>query len=153
VTVAFTEAAAGLTGVTVNAGAGADLVLVRSTPAGVATTVNGGDGNDTVTAGDAGNKLDALLGAVAVNGEGGRDSLSVNDQGKATGGVYALTGTAVLRGGGPTVTYQGLEALTVNTSAGADSVAVQGTAAGTVTQLNTGGGADTVVVSSAAATL
>jgi len=132
--------------VTLNGGDAADVVDIYSTPAGVATTVNGDAASDTVNLGSAANSLVAILGAVAVNG-GAHDAgttsltigadtntldsgdvLNVNDQGDAGSFTYTLTGTTVTRTAVGTVTYGTVETVNVNTGLGAADVDVTDTA-------------------------
>jgi hypothetical protein len=63
----------------VNAGAGGDFILVRATPAGATTTLNGDSGNDVFLFDSngftAGGTLNGILGPVTING-GDNDALS-----------------------------------------------------------------------------
>jgi len=54
----------------------------------------------------------------------------------------------VVRGGGATVNYSGLENLSVNASGGNDRIDIQSTVAGTTLMMNAGDGDDVIVVSS-----
>jgi hypothetical protein len=66
-----TEASTGLAAVTVNGGLNAvtDVIIIRSTPPGVTTTVNGGAGGDQIQVQGFDDSLDAIRGPLNLNGE------------------------------------------------------------------------------------
>lgn len=117
-----------------------DTFQIRTTS--VATTVNGGGGNDTINIGSAANSLDAIAGAVIVNGNSGSDILNINDQGDGTTNSYAVAVTIIARNGMATVTYGTFEFLNVKTGTGNNSIDIDGTGASTATVVNAGPGND-----------
>jgi hypothetical protein len=140
---------AGLDVVNVNGGSGANTYAVTGTLASCRTTLNTGNGRDTVTVGDAANTL-RNNGPVTVNG-GGDTRLDINDQGTATSETYVVTATSVSRTGGVApFTYSNLQSLAVNAGQAPETVIVQGTVAGTAVSLNGGGGGNRLLGSGAA---
>ena len=103
-------------------------------------TIDGGLGNDLIDAGD-GNDLVNLTGTFGndtITGGTGSDTLS----GAALAGASTVTfngGTGTLVNGGSTASFNTIEAVT--TGAGADTVTISGTTAGSFA---TGDGADTI---------
>ena len=103
-------------------------------------TIDGGLGNDLIDAGD-GNDLVNLTGVFGndtITGGAGSDTLS----GATLTGASTVTfngGSGTFASGGSTATFNTIEAVT--TGAGADTVTISGTAAGTFA---TGAGADTI---------
>ena len=131
----------------VTTGAGADTVNISGTTAGTfvtgagADTINaGGSGADLINAGD-GDDLINLTGAFGndtLTGGVGSDTLS----GATLTGPSTVTfngGTGTFANGGSTASFNTTEAVT--TGAGADTVNISGTTAGTFV---TGAGADTI---------
>jgi Ca2+-binding RTX toxin-like protein len=102
---------------TLNGGNFADTVTVQSTLAATPVTLRMGGGDDVVNVGSLGNSLDPILGAVTVDGQAGADRLNVNDQGSIFGTDYTVTSTTVSRTGAASITYAGLENLTINAAA------------------------------------
>jgi len=153
-----TEASTGLATVTVNTGPGAggssaaDTVFVRSTPAGITTTINGDGGGDLIRVASLTDTLDAILGAVTVNGGGSSDSFQIGDQnsaGPTAGFNYAITSTTVSRTGSATVTYGGIELFLLDarnaTPPAGNSISISAGPAIAYT-INAGTGNDTVSV-------
>jgi hypothetical protein len=94
----YGTAPAGVTSLTVDAGAGSDFVWVVDVPPTVPLTVNGGDGDDTVWLG--GNGLNQEQGPVTVHGGGGVDTIDLRDNEFLTPqfvGNYTITSTTVSR--------------------------------------------------------
>jgi hypothetical protein len=130
-----------------NTGAATETVNVQSTPAGTATTVNLGNGVDTVNVGDYLNRL-VQQGAVTVNGQNGNATLNVNDQGTQSSETYTITNNMVSRtsGGVAAIYYAHIQNLHVYAGAAAETIDVQGTASGTTTTILAGTGLDNVTV-------
>jgi hypothetical protein len=128
---------------TVHTGLGADSITVLSTAVGSSTSVDGGDGSDQYTVIQSG-----LGGPVTISDSGatGSDSLTAGTTSPVAETV-GVTNSTITRSSGAPITYSGIEALTVNTSIGGDTVNVLSTIAGPTT-INTGNGNDTVNVSS-----
>ena len=132
--------------VVLNAGMAGNVISVTGTFASTtSTTVNAGDGNDSVDVGNAGS-LDSVLGPLTVNGDAGTaDGITFSDQSDIAANTYTLRGNRVDRLGAATVTYRTFESLFLNSGAGASSITVEGTHAGT-TEINGGGSADSIIV-------
>jgi uncharacterized repeat protein (TIGR01451 family) len=153
-----TEASTGLANLTVNTGPSAggstagDTVSVRSTPAGVTTTVNGDAGPDLLRVASPTDTLDAILGPVTVNGNANSDTLQIADEnasGPTAGFNYAITATAVARTGVATVTYSGVELLLLdarNATPPAGNAISISAAGGVAYTINAGSGNDVVTV-------
>jgi hypothetical protein len=73
---------------------------------------------------------------------GGNGLLELDDQGNATGRTFAVTNTTI-GWGGPTLTYGGLGALTIEGGSGGNTFNIHTTAAGAAVSLVGGAGADT----------
>lgn len=163
ITLANTEASTGLLSLTVNTGPAAggstagDSVVVRSTPAGVTTNINGDGGIDSILLEGLDATLDGILGPVIVAGNGGGapgDIVRLNDEGlvaAAAGFTYAVTSTTVTRGAGPVITYGTVERLTLDarnvTAPAGNIVNVTSQANGMANTINAGSGNDAVNVS------
>jgi Ca2+-binding RTX toxin-like protein len=140
------EAASGLTTLIVNALEGGDLLDIRATVA--ATVINGGAGNDSFVVSSLANRLDAILGALSLRGDAGTDSLLIRDRGNAAGFTFRVDDTSVQRALAAPVGYLTMESLMLLTGAGADTIDVTATAAGTPVTVDAGSGDDTIHVSS-----
>jgi hypothetical protein len=134
--------AAALQQITIDASAGNQIDL-EDVPAGVAVTVNGGTGSDTVNVGNG--NLDNLPGAVTVNGAGGTTAVNVNDQSAPFSDTYTITSSSLTRPFFGGLTYGGVTGLTLNAETGNNTVNVNSTAAGTPVTVNGGGGTNTLV--------
>jgi hypothetical protein len=135
-TVNVTKPADGLGNLTIDGGDSGNTVDVLADAAG--TTINAGNGNDTVTLHDANNSVAGITGALTLNGQGGSNTLNV-----ASNANITLADTA-LSSGPMAVTLDG-HFQTANLTGGtaANSFDVSGwTGTGT---LDGQGAADTVV--------
>ena len=126
--------------VVVNAGDDGDTVLVQAAPSGGAS-VNAGAGSDAITV-----DFGALAGAVTVDGASESDTLLVN--GTAGADVLDLAAASVSRGGSETVSFVGVEDLTVDAGDGADQITVNNT--GPITAVLGGLGEDDFFVKAVA---
>jgi hypothetical protein len=108
--------------IAVLAGNGDDTFTVLGTPAGSQVTLDGGGGNDSVVVSPTDHNLNDLGGALTVDGQGGTVSLTINDQAStpAASANLTITSTTVTRDGAPTLTYAGIDNLTVNSGRGDD---------------------------------
>ena len=143
---------AGVEGLTINAGTGADTVTVLSTTASNPVRINAGAGDDVVQVGDAATTLDAIRGAVTVRGEGGADWLYANDYAVPTPDhAYAVTSTSVSRESVAPIAYDGqVENVRLNAGTGNDTVRVLSSSAATTLMVSLkAGGADTAILGSA----
>jgi hypothetical protein len=109
-----------------NAGSADEKVNVDSTPAGTATWIYGGAGNNVITVGAPGLYNS---GPVTVNGGGGSNSLTVDDRANATQQTYTVTSRAVTRTGGGVgpINYNFMSSLEVDIGSANESVYVQST--------------------------
>lgn len=129
----------------VNAGAANNAITIQSTAAGTNATVNGGNGNDTFNIGSTANKLDGILGPLALNGQAGTDTINVKDQGSTSGQDFSLTSSSLTRSGAATLSYATVEKAVVNAGSGADTMTVVSTLASTPVTFNGGGGMDMLI--------
>ncbi|WP_254513390.1 dockerin type I domain-containing protein [Anatilimnocola floriformis] len=144
--------------ITVNASTSADTINVIATRAGTTTTINAGDGLDSVNVGNTGTvgvpgALTPVAGAVVVNGQVGGANLVVDGSGAAVTANYALSATQITRSlpaGFGGVTYSNLNTLLLTVGSGANIVDVTGTPVGVTTTVSTNGGADVVNVTAPA---
>jgi hypothetical protein len=130
---------------------------VQSTHGTTTTTVNTGDGTNTVNvASDApssfGN-VNGIAGKLVVIGGADSDILNLYDTSEAADNSGALTSTRItgLGMGAGGIDYSALESLNVNLGAGGDTFSILDTFTGT-TVLNSGSGADTVNVQAVSGT-
>ena len=144
------------TATTIHGNDGADVFNVQAltTP----LTINAGAGNDVIRVGSlasaAGGTVNAIAGALTINGEAGSDSLLVDDSGDTTANTGTLSATMLTGLGlGAGFTYGTVETLTVNLGFAAIGVSnnqlgVNSTTAGTTTTINGGAGNDLITVGS-----
>lgn len=131
---------------TVNANAGADTVNVQSISG--ATTVNAGADNDTINVGNASNTVNDIGATLTVQGDAGTDTLNVIDSGDTTANTGNLTSTRVSGlGMAGAIDYDTVEALDITLGSGGDTFTIQSTHTGSTT-LNSAAGADTIAVQS-----
>ena len=135
--------------ITINTLTGDDTVNMEGTIAGVPVTVNLGGGSDTVNLSPTDQELSNLAGAVTINGGSDTDTLNLFDQQSNADQDYTITSSTIAATGMATVSYQGLAAVTLDTSNGTDTVTVQSTPAGTAVAVNGGSGFNTLVGSAA----
>jgi hypothetical protein len=141
-----------ISSITINTLSGNDTVNIEGTIAGASVTVNLGSGSNTVNLSPTAQSLNRLAGAVTINGGPGTGALNLFDQASNTDQNYTVTSSAVTGTDLASVTYQGLAAITLNTSNGTDTISVPSSLAGTAVAINGGSGTDTLVGSAAANT-
>ena len=107
VTIGFTPGE--LSNLTVNGGSGGNVVNVNATPAGVATTINNGSGNDQTNVTVA--NLAASPASLVVNGETGSNTLTANAQ---TTTANSSAAGQLSFGTGRSLTYQNEQTVNVN---------------------------------------
>jgi Ca2+-binding RTX toxin-like protein len=110
----------GFENLTLKTGSSDDTVNIESTGSGGATTVDAGNGNDTLVAGGISAKLDGVQEPVILNGEGGTDAVIVNDANSTANNLYVGSPTSVSKLGGPVINYATAESVTVNGGSGRD---------------------------------
>ena len=139
-------------------GAGADTATLQST--GHASTLDAGDGDDTLTLGSPAAGLGDITAAIVVAAGNGSDSLTLDDVADPSADIVALGAGAVstepgnsLFGTGGALTHSGLESLALNLGSGNDAVTISATAPGISTTIAGGAGDDIVSVSGAGANL
>ncbi len=145
---AFTVAAtAPTTAVSVNTGAGADVMNIQAAAA-AGVHVTGGHGASTINVGSLapapGGTLAKIVGPVTLTGTG-NDTLNIDDSGETTAQAADLT-NAVLKGlgmGPAGISYTGISGLNLALGAGGNAVTVEQTAANAVTRILGGGAGDT----------
>jgi Ca2+-binding RTX toxin-like protein len=131
--------------VTVNAGGGANRIIVASTTAGVRVNINAGAGNDDIHVGDfAGGDLDLLPSTVTVDGQAGVDAMFVNDMGDSSQAAMFIRSSSVDRTGPFLALYSQVESLTVSAGSGNNLLRVDSVSAGTPVRVNGNGGVDTL---------
>jgi Ca2+-binding RTX toxin-like protein len=142
---------------TISGNTGDDTFNLQSTATGSQTTINGDAGVDTFNISsdaptNSGN-TDGIAGNVSIDGGTEADVLNLSDAGDTTDNSLTLTATT-LAGVGMTgvIDYGTVEQLDVDMGSGNDTVDIQSTAAGVVTNLNTNAGDDSVNVKATAAT-
>jgi hypothetical protein len=113
---------------------------VQATAAGTDLSIVAGAGVNNVTA-----KFGGLGGGLRVQG-GGATALTVDDSTDAADHTYTLRDGVVIRDGGTTVSYSGVGNVAVVGGAGQNVFGIEGTTAGTVTDVYAGAGWDELVV-------
>ncbi len=139
---------------TVNGGTSSNTFDVTSNVAGTSLNLNGGNANDTFNIGGTGNgSLNNVAGTITIDGKAGTDTVNVNDQSATVGYQYGITNSYVAHGSTVAIYYSAVENLTLNASAGLDTIAMTSTAAGTAVTLNGGNGNDNFYLYGGNATL
>jgi hypothetical protein len=120
-------------------------ILVNSTAAATHTTVNAGNGDNTVlVGGQFVHRIDGILGPLAVNGGSGIDSLTIDDSTNGSAQSYGLTATNFTRTGPPAIliSYAQISSLSFYASqnTGSNNITVTGTPAGVPVTISPGGG-------------
>jgi hypothetical protein len=124
-----------------------NTIDVTGTAPGTNTTVDTGDGNNTITVADASHTINQILGPLTLNGGAGTNSLTIDDSGNGQAQTYQLTASELKRLGPPpiTVDYHRMFQVTVEGGSGANTYNIDSTSVPTT--LQTGSGSDTVVFS------
>jgi hypothetical protein len=139
------------------AGLGNDQVKLQAS--GANTTLMLGDGSDTVTVdsngASPGGDANGVHHMLNVMGGGGTNHLTVDDSTDSAANTVTVSSALVgaspgdsFFGAGGWLMYSSLSAVTLNGGTGGNTFNVQGTAAGTATNLNTGNGPDRVFIDS-----
>ncbi|PAY15697.1 hypothetical protein CKO51_30555 [Rhodopirellula sp. SM50] len=158
---------------TVNGDDANDTINIASVPATLTANLNGGVGNDVFNVGLT--SLDGILGAVVVGGDANDaapttgdsvtaktltvdltlpigDQLNISDSSSVTAETYTLTdSTLVSTGLTGSLTYAGVESVSLETGSDNDIVAITSTIAAGSTSVDTGSGDDTVTIASTGA--
>jgi Ca2+-binding RTX toxin-like protein len=113
-------------------------------------TMNGGAGNDSFDLGGAPDSLAELIGTFVVLGDADTsgDSLVVHDAASLASAAYSISATAVVRSGGPTINYAGIEQLSVHGGSAGNLIIVSSTLASTPLLIFAGTGDDLIVIDS-----
>jgi hypothetical protein len=135
---------------TLNGGAGNDTFNIQSESGGL--LVNTGSGASNVNLGSnaplgSGNTVTGITGAVTVSGDNS-DTLSLNDAADTTARSATLTSTGLTGLGFAGLNYSGLATINVKLGSGGNTVAINSTTLGVITNFNTGAGTNTVYVGS-----
>ncbi len=140
---------ADLSSLTLNAGPLGDIFSIWSTPQNgidsLVTTVNAGQGNDTVYVSDAG-KLDGIQGRLTLNAGAGLDELYLLDDQTVNPQTYTVSGSQTKRSGIAPITHFGFGDYFINTGKGYDTITVSSTSASRGTRINSGDGWDTITI-------
>jgi hypothetical protein len=120
-------------------------VIIDSTQAGVPVAVNMGNGTAVVNVGGPSN-LNDIQGPIHIHGGLGTDSLNIYDQLNSAAQTFSLGANSVSRSGAATITYTGMNFVTIDAGNGNNTYNVGGTEASFDTILNTGDGHDVVNV-------
>ncbi|QDV81290.1 dockerin type I domain-containing protein [Planctomycetes bacterium TBK1r] len=158
---------------TINGDDANDTINIASVPATLTANLNGGVGNDVFNVGLT--SLDGILGAVVIGGDANDaapttgdsvtaktltvdltlpigDQLIVSDSSSVTAETYTLTdSTLVSTGLTGSLTYAGVESVSLETGSDNDIVAITSTIAAGSTSVDTGSGDDTVTIASTGA--
>jgi hypothetical protein len=94
-----------LTGITINATPGNDVIEIDNTAAGTPVTINEGNGTDAVHISPIANDLDTIQGPVIVYGGSGSDTLNILDESNAASTTYTVTGSSASRPASATISY------------------------------------------------
>ena len=137
--------AASVTSIVIAAGDGDDTIYVHSIKSGTPVTVDGGTGNDTIVVGST--DLDTnIKSGVSVNGDSGTDTLILNDTADNDGNDNYVIGTTTINKSGfevfPTLTYNGIDALSLQASGFNNTINVNSVPANTDLFLYGNGGND-----------
>ena len=130
-----------VTSLVISTAGGNDIVDVQAVHAATAVTINTGGGHDTVEVGAG--ELDAIAGPVAVHGGAETDALLVRDEADAGDDTYTVTPDSITKTGF-SLTFDGIDVLTLDAGTGNNTIDVEGTVAGTAVTINAGAGGDTV---------
>ncbi|HVX63201.1 MAG TPA: autotransporter-associated beta strand repeat-containing protein, partial [Pirellulales bacterium] len=161
ITLAGLDSATTLSNVTLQGGAGFDIINVQSLPATVAAALLGGGGGNNFKFDNVSHNLQQIAGPVVVSPAGDvgavGNALFLYDYGDATSRTVQVTSSTIegITGfaGGPDVTYGAgspMNSVSILGGGGGNTFNVQSTRAGTSYYVNSGAGDDTVNVSSTA---
>jgi Ca2+-binding RTX toxin-like protein len=136
----------GIEQLVLNASRHDDTINIRSTAVGTPVTVNAGAGDDVVNVGVFGPEApppsEFIQGKVTVNGQDGADGVSVNDQGVVTGRTYTIEADSLSGSAMAPVRYATVEEVEVHAGQSHDTLRIVSTAAGTSVRVDGGGGND-----------
>jgi hypothetical protein len=161
--VSFAANGGSITNLVIHGGDGNNTYNLQTTPRGSPTTLNTGDGADTVnvqgTAGplliNSGSGGDTIrlssstatlggIGHVIVNDPSNSAAVTVDDSGFAGSTTYTITNTQVAATAWPNflLSYNNVASLTLNGGNGDDAFAIEGTASATATTITAGSGSN-----------
>jgi hypothetical protein len=139
-------------GLTLNAPLVGSQFAIQSTHSGTLLTVNANGGDDLADLALPSGNLSSIAGPVVFNGGNDGDVVRLWDNLVAFGDGYTITSSTVSRPGFAGLTYGTIEGLNLNEQAGANTLTVSSTAAGTLTRINGQDGGDIYNVTAAAVT-
>jgi hypothetical protein len=135
-----------LTELDLHAGSGGNTITVEATaPATTTNVFYGSEQGDTFNVGNAGGRLDDILGPLNLYA-GGQDTLNVNDWGSTDAHAYAIADDTIQRDNGPGIGYSFFRSVNVKGGGGGNAVVVEGNGALFQMTVNAGTGNDTVDV-------
>ena len=129
-----------------------DVMSLTSVRAETPVTIDAGAGSDIIRVGSAatadsnvGGRIDTVIGHLTVRGGADGDTLHIDDSGhdRATSGKLTST-TVTWPGRSGVITYEGIEDLRMALGSSADSLTVAGTSSGTTVSVDAGAGDDTL---------
>jgi hypothetical protein len=124
-------------------------VNLEQTQAGVLTTVNLGNGNDTVNVSPTDENLDDIKGPISIQSGLGTDVLNVLDQSNTTDQAYGMGPASIIRTGCASINYgSGFNFVTIYGGQGNNTYDINSTEPTYTTTLITGNGQDMVNVES-----
>lgn len=130
----------------IETGAGADVVRLEESAAGVPVTVDLGSGDDTlILSGKTGN-LERFQGPLMLRGGTGSDTLLLHDQAHRGASTLIVRSSSISRAGAAALGYVQFEAVTLHAGAGDTTVQIESLDANAAVTLNLGGGTDTVAL-------
>ena len=133
---------------TVNAGNAAGSIAklhnIESTAAGTNVALNAGSGNDSIRISNTAMLVSNIAANVNVNGQGGTDALVIQDANNVNDDVHSLSGTTYQSDNSATISYAGVEGLTLNAGAGDSDINLAGSLVTTPLTINAGNGGDSI---------
>ncbi len=142
---------------TLDAGNQGNQINVQGVLAGTRATINAGNGANTLTVRNLFNNLSAVQGLLTLNGGTGTNNLTLDDEGAGAAESYTLGASQLVRAASApepavTIDYFNMSSLDFQASdlpaskKGTNTIVIQGTAAGTPTEVDTGHGTNLVTV-------
>jgi hypothetical protein len=110
------------------------------------TTINAGDGNDTLNYGNGVADINTIDVNITFNGQGGTDALNYNSQTTVVLGTKTVTASTIDSAQHGILTHSGMEALVINLSGLNETLNFNSTPLTAQTTVNAGAGDDTITI-------